>query len=82
MAKNPKGKGYIAYVEGRGEIKESIFGATLDSQEIAGSGQTRAVGNYDQSVMNLKKPVRFNKLTGTFSPIEDTVTEKINRILK
>jgi len=62
-------------------IKESIYGATIDGQEIAGSGQTRAVGAYDQSVMNLKKPVRFNKLIGTFSPVEDTI-EKIDRIIK
>ena len=63
-------------------VSESIFGATVADHGIAGSGQTRAVGDYNQEVMNLKKPVRFNKLIGTFSPVEDTVTEKIDRILK
>jgi hypothetical protein len=53
------------------EIKESIFGATLTSTQIAGSGQTRAVGDYSQDVLNLKKPVRFSKLTGNFIPLEE-----------
>ena len=52
-------------------IKESIYGATLDGHGIAGSGQTRVVGDMNQEVMNQKKPVKFNNKTGTFSPIDD-----------
>lgn len=51
------------------EILESIFGATLYG--IEGSQQTRAVGDYNQSIEVLKRsprPIRFSKLLGGFIP--------------
>ena len=74
-AKKNKIKKYKIKVESPGTVSltfnESIYGATLTSTGIQGSGQTRAVGDMNQEVMNLKKPVKFNNKTGTFSPLED-----------